>query len=57
MYMCSVEEMVSDVKQEDFDTSRVNSYNLSVLGNRLAVGQRTLNPPRKVRILLPQPAW
>ena len=44
MYMCSVEEVVSNVKQEDFDTSRINSYNLSVLGNRLVVGQRTLDP-------------
>ena len=28
---------------------------LITLGNRLAVGQRTLDPPGKVRILLPQP--
>ena len=30
-------------------------YYLAVLGNSLAVGQRTLDPPGKVRILLPQP--
>ena len=30
-------------------------YNFDVLGNSLAVGQRTLDPPGKVRILLPQP--
>ncbi len=30
-------------------------YYLRVLGNSLAVGQRTLDPPGKVRILLPQP--
>ena len=27
-----------------FDRMRVNVYNLDVLGNRLEVGQRTLNP-------------
>ena len=30
---------------------------LSILGNRLVVGQRTLNPSTKVRILLPQPLF
>ena len=40
-----------------FDTTGVNSYNFRVLGNRLAVGRRTLDPLGKVRILLPQPFW
>ena len=30
-------------------------YNFGRLGNSLTVGQRTLNPSVKVRILLPQP--
>ncbi len=51
-----VSKLVSNGEQDTFDTYRVNSYNLGVLGNSLAVGQRTLDPPGKVRILLPQPA-
>ena len=31
-------------------------YNQSALGNSLTVGQRTLDPSVKVRILLPQPS-
>jgi hypothetical protein len=31
------------------------SYNLGALGDRLAVGHRTLDPAGEVRILLPQP--
>jgi hypothetical protein len=34
---------------------RLFSYNPSLLGNRLAVGQRTLDPLAEVRILVPQP--
>ena len=33
------------------------SYNRSALGNSLTVGQRTLDPSVKVRILLPQPSY
>ena len=40
-----VSKMVSSGKQGTFDTYCVNSYNLDVLGNSLAVGQRTLDPP------------
>ena len=34
---------------------RLFSYNPRLLGNRLAVGQRTLDPLAEVRILVPQP--
>ena len=44
-----------NVKQHEVDTRMSTSYNKRVLGNSLAVGQRTLDPPGKVRILLPQP--
>ena len=36
-------------------TNRLFSYNPRLLGNRLAVGQRTLDPLAEVRILVPQP--
>ncbi len=36
--------MVSNYNQSDFDLKSQNSYNLAVLGNRLVVGQRTLDP-------------
>ncbi len=45
-----------NVEQDNFDTSQANSYNPDALGNSLTVGQRTLNPSVKVRILLPQPS-
>ena len=38
-------KMVTTIKKIHFDTSQANSYNLAVLGNSLAVGQRTLDPP------------
>ena len=44
-----------NVKLHEVDIKMSTSYNLGVLGNSLAVGQRTLDPPGKVRILLPQP--
>ena len=34
---------------------RLFRYNPRLLGNRLAVGQRTLDPLAEVRILVPQP--
>ena len=50
--------MLSNVKQSTFDIRGVNYYNFNrMLGNSLAVGQRTLNPSGKVRILLPQPSY
>ena len=42
-------EMLSNFNGDLLNTNHVQ------LGNRLAVGQRTLDPPGKVRILLPQP--
>lgn len=38
-----------------FDTRRIAGYNLTELGNRLEVGQQTLDLHAKVRLLLPQP--
>ena len=37
------------------DSTNAKCYNLDVLGNRLVVGQRTLDPLAVVRIHLPQP--
>ena len=39
-----VSKMVSNVKKSTFDTFHASSYNLRVLGSRLVVGQRTLDP-------------
>ena len=39
-----VSKMVSSGKHDEIDISRAHGYNLRVLGNRLVVGQRTLNP-------------
>ncbi len=49
--------MVSNPVRDRVDTGVNFSYNQITLGNRLVVGQRTLNPSTKVRILLPQPVW
>ncbi len=46
---------VSSFEQDKIAIGIAGCYNLDMLGNRLVVGQRTLNPPGKVRILLPQP--
>ena len=40
---------------QTFDRNGLSGYNQCALGNRLAVGLRTLDPCGKVRILLPQP--
>ena len=45
------------VKQDSIARELAACYNFGVLGNRLVVGQRTLDPPGKVRILLPQPSF
>ena len=43
-------------EQSGFVVTRVIvCYNFRVLGSSLAVGQRTLDPSAKVRILPPQP--
>ena len=39
-----VSKMVSSGKQESIVLNTCRCYNLSVLGNSLAVGQRTLDP-------------
>ena len=46
-----------DLSQSNLATESDFSYNQSALGNSLTVGQRTLDPSVKVRILLPQPIF
>ena len=48
-------KFMSSVKQPELDENPLFRYNPRLLGNRLAVGQRTLDPLAQVRILVPQP--
>jgi transcriptional regulator with XRE-family HTH domain len=47
--------MLSNDWPNDVVRASLFSYNPKLLGNRLAVGQRTLDPLAEVRILVPQP--